>query len=166
MRIYGVLFAVLFFSIAVVGCGASSGAGTAPSTTDAIIPSTVNSVDPDDGEMGVHTNRKIVATFSADMDPPTVTATSFTLTQGTTLVLGTVTYVVASRTATFTPENSLLPNTVYVVTITNEATTVTIETEPTDMGDNGQTVDPTVSTAKADGVLSVVKMWTFTTGDL
>lgn len=165
MRIYRLLLAMVFFASVIGGCGASHDVGTAPSTADAIIPSTVSAIAPEDGEMGVHTNRKIVATFSADMDPPTVTAASFTLTQGTAPVLGTVTYVVARRTATFTPTSDLLPNTVYTVTITNEATTITVEIEPTDMGANGQTVDPTMAATKVVGAPAVVKMWTFTTGE-
>src|ERR1700745_1092602 len=59
------------------------------------------------------------ATFSEAMDPLTTTTVTFTLKQGTTPVLGTVTY--AGVTATFNPLSALAPNTTYTATITTGA---------------------------------------------
>ncbi len=158
----------LFLFVFIAGCGANSEMGATPSTTDitASVAPTVSFTDPDDGEMGVFINRKIVATFSTDIDPSIVTETSFTLTQGTTPVPGAVTYAAADRTATFTPAGDFLRSTVYTATIKIGDTPVTIDTGPTDMGDNAQTVNPETSMAKVGDVLVVKKIWTYTTGDL
>jgi hypothetical protein len=90
-------------------------------TTGDAIDSTapiVTLVDPLDGATGVPLNQTIVATFSKDMDPLTITTATFTLTQGDASVAGDVVYVVVGRTATFTPAVDLLPNTLYTATIT------------------------------------------------
>jgi len=50
------------------------------------------------------------------MDPSTITNATFTLTQGTTPVAGTVTY--AGVTATFKPTANLAASTVYTATLT------------------------------------------------
>jgi hypothetical protein len=50
------------------------------------------------------------------MDPSTITTTTFTMTQGSTSVTGTVIY--AGTTASFKPSTSLAANTTYVATIT------------------------------------------------
>src|SRR5437899_3775434 len=50
------------------------------------------------------------------MDPLTTTTITFTLKQGATPVVGTVTY--AGVTATFNPLSSLAPSTTYAATIT------------------------------------------------
>lgn len=167
MRLFKTLFVALFLTVVAAGCGANGDvAPTAdPTTTTAILP-IVSFTSPDDGEMGVLVNRKVVATFSEAMDASTITETTFTVMQGTTLVLGTVTYSAIDRTATFTPDNNILPNTVYTATITNEATTATVTIEPTDLGDNTQTVPLSASTSKAGNTLATDKIWTFTTGDL
>src|ERR1700745_1259404 len=56
------------------------------------------------------------ATFSEAMDPLTTTTVTFTLKQGTTPVVGTVTY--AGVTATFNPLSALAPSTTYTATMT------------------------------------------------
>lgn len=171
MRVYRTLWVALFLSVTIAGCGADNGSGiatTTPPTTTAVTTTspTVSSTSPDDGEMGVLTNLKVVARFSEAMDPSTITDTSFTVMQGTTLVIGTVTYSAVDRAATFTPTTDILPNTIYTATITNDAAIATITIEPTDMGSNGQTVNLTTSTSKAVYTLAADKIWTFTTGDL
>ena len=70
---------------------------------------TVSSTDPANGATGVALNKKVAATFSESMDPLTITAANFTLTQGTTPVSGAVSY--AGVTATFTPASSLAAST-------------------------------------------------------
>src|ERR1043165_3692503 len=71
--------------------------------------------DPANGATGVAISVKIAVTFSEPMDPRTINKTTFTLSQGTIPVAGTVTYV--GVTATFTPPGNLAPNTVYTARI-------------------------------------------------
>ncbi|MCX6145104.1 MAG: Ig-like domain-containing protein [Ignavibacteriales bacterium] len=89
--------------------------GAAPDIT----PPTVISADPVNNATGVALNKKIAATFSESMNQSTLNATTFTLKQGTTPVLGTVTNT--STTALFTPSSSLAANTVYTATISTGA---------------------------------------------
>ncbi len=106
--------------------------GVAPDTTKPTVTLTV----PADTAVGVLTNTKISATFSEDMDPLTITTANFTVAG----VTGTVTYAVAGRTATFTPNANLANSTLYTATIT---------TGVKDLAGNA---------------LAVNKVWTFTTG--
>ena len=75
---------------------------------------------------GVPTNTAIVASFSEDMNPATITATTFTVTCAAPCVApaGSVTYALGSQTATFTPTAALAADTTYTVTITSAATDV------------------------------------------
>jgi hypothetical protein len=83
---------------------------------------TVTSTDPPSAGTDVALNVRMAATFSAEMEPETLTATSFTLVQGSTAILGTVAY--DGTTATFTPAQPLAPNTLFTATITSAATAV------------------------------------------
>jgi Ice-binding-like/Bacterial Ig-like domain len=76
-------------------------------------PPTVTGTSP---VLAVAVDSSISATFSKAMDPSTVNATTFTMTQGSTSITGTVTY--AGTTAIFKPSTSLAANTVYTATIT------------------------------------------------
>ncbi|NWJ49972.1 MAG: Ig-like domain-containing protein [Bacteroidetes bacterium] len=87
-------------------------------TTPFLTP-TVNSTDPVNNASDVVLNKVIFATFSVPMDPSTISASTFTLKQGTTLIAGTVSY--NGLTASFTPSTALIPNTVYTGTITTGA---------------------------------------------
>lgn len=80
---------------------------------------TVLSTDAANNATNVAINNKISATFSVAMNSATITATTFTLQQGTTSVSGTVGSTGA--TATFTPSVNLALNTVYKATITTGA---------------------------------------------
>lgn len=79
------------------------------------VPPTVIT-DPVNNATGVVLNKIVSATFSVPMDPTTLTATTFTIKQGSTLVVGTVTY--SGSTATFVHALAFAPNTVYTGTIT------------------------------------------------
>jgi len=79
----------------------------------------VISVDPADNATGVAINKKILVNFSEVMDVLTLTRTTFTLKQGTTLINGDVTY--AGTGATFAPSGNLEANAVYTATITTGA---------------------------------------------
>jgi hypothetical protein len=79
------------------------------------VPPTVDTVTPASGATGVALAGDVTATFS---EPVTgVSATTFTLSQGTTAIPATVTYDAATRTATLDPGSTLAANTVYTATV-------------------------------------------------
>ena len=86
----------------------------------------VSLVVPAAGATAVASNSRVSATFSEDMNPATVSGSSFTLSNTTlgTAVAGTVAYSVASRTAVFTPSaaGGLPANTLFTATVTTAAT--------------------------------------------
>jgi len=86
--------------------------GLAPDTTPAVVESTSPTY-----AAGVNGN--ITVTFDEGMDPSTITASTFLVRQGTTPVLGTVTY--SGLTATFHPSAPLAADAAYTVTLTNGA---------------------------------------------
>src|SRR6202171_6116318 len=71
----------------------------------------VVSTNPANGATGVALNQVITATFSKPMNPTTINTTNFTLFQGATPILGTVSYL--GTTASFTPNNPLSQNLLY-----------------------------------------------------
>ena len=87
-------------------------------TTGTFPAPTVTLTDPANLATGVGLNKVVAATFSVPMDPTTLTTATFTLKQGSTSVIGVITYNGATSTAYFTPNVALLPNTVYTGTIT------------------------------------------------
>ncbi|NEW82497.1 MAG: DUF3494 domain-containing protein [Mariniphaga sp.] len=87
------------------------------------VPPTVTSTDPANAAISVVLNKVVTATFSVPMNPLTITASTFTVKQGTTPVLGTVTY--AGSTVSFTPAVPFSANTVYTGTIMTGANNVT-----------------------------------------
>lgn len=108
-----------------------------------VTPPTVTLTVPADTATGVATNTLVSATFSENMAPATLSATSFTLQNATlaTAVAGTVSYSGAAHTATFTPTAGPLPNSTRF--------TGTITTAVTDLAGN---------------VLASNFVWSFTTG--
>ncbi len=88
------------------------------SFTTVVLP-VVNSTDPIQNAIGVARNKVVALTFSEAMDGATITASTFTLKQGTTSVSGAV--ASSGTTATFTPANVLSANTIYTATITTGA---------------------------------------------
>jgi hypothetical protein len=71
---------------------------------------------------GVPVNQVLSATFSAAMNPLSISTATFTLTgPGTTSVAGLVTYAGVGNTATFTPTAPLAPSTLFTATITTGA---------------------------------------------
>lgn len=92
---------------------------TTGAATDTTAPTLISTV-PVNAATGVPVNQEITAIFSKEMDPLTLTNTSFTLMQGLTPVAGNVSY--ANRTATFAPSSPLAQNTAYTALITNAAT--------------------------------------------
>jgi hypothetical protein len=91
---------------------------TTGAATDTDAPA-VSSTGIANAATGVPVNLKIAAFFSEAMTPTTINAASFTLTQGTTPVAGTVTYV--GGAATFNPSAALAANTAYTAAISTAA---------------------------------------------
>jgi hypothetical protein len=75
----------------------------------------VESTNPADKAMGVPLSQVITVTFNEEINPATLTATSFTI-QGLSPVAGTISY--SNKTASFTPANPLAANVTYTGTIT------------------------------------------------
>ncbi len=96
-----------------------TGGGTSATIPVAPTAPTVTSTIPANGAPIVPIGNKLSATFSTAMNPSTITASTFTLTQGTAPVSGVVTYV--GTTATFTPAGTLAPQKVFTATITTGA---------------------------------------------
>jgi ice-binding like protein/Big-like domain-containing protein len=85
-------------------------------------PPTVTSVTPPNGSTLVCPNTAVItATFSHTMNPATINTTTFTLTLNGASLAGTVSYIVATRIATFTPSATLASNTSFTATITTGA---------------------------------------------
>ncbi len=79
----------------------------------------VVTTDPINGATDVPVNKIITATFNKAMNASTINSTTFTINQGATSILGTISY--SAGKATFTPSSPLLPNTLYTGTITTGA---------------------------------------------
>jgi hypothetical protein len=104
-------------------------AGSAPNpwsfttglAANAVAP-TITVTSPANSAMNVQVNAAVSATFSAAMDPTTITNATFTLAVtgiGGASVPGTVAYNVASQIATFTPSANLVAGTSYTANVTN-----------------------------------------------
>ena len=111
---------------ATITTGAKNPAGTGLAnnyswtfTTGTAVSPAVISTDPVNNATGVALNKIVTATFNMSMDLLTINATTFTIKQGATAVLGAVTY--SGSTASFTPAVALTANTVYTGTITTGA---------------------------------------------
>lgn len=87
-------------------------------TTSADLP-TVSFTDPADQDVAVALDARIHAAFSEPMDPATITAATFTVTQGAMSVPGVVTY--SGVSATFTPTNALAASALVTATVTTGA---------------------------------------------
>ena len=109
-------------SITIMLCSLAACAFSVESTdsTEATTPTVLSSV-PTDGAIGVALGGTISVTFSEQMDPATLTASTFTLTAGSTHqpIAGTVMY--ADTTAVFTPAVDLATNETFTATITTGA---------------------------------------------
>jgi hypothetical protein len=87
---------------------------TAADTT----PPTVTSTTPANGSTDVGTTAAPTVTFDEDMEPSTITESSFELrTPSNALVPAAVAYDAASRTATLTPSATLAFSTTYTATV-------------------------------------------------
>lgn len=92
----------------------SPSGGTASDSVDIVRSNSVLTIEPLDGATNVHVNTTISVTFSANVDPLTVTSSSFMVkSSGGAAVSGN--YVVNGPTVSFTPFSYLATNTLYVV---------------------------------------------------
>ena len=91
---------------------------TTAAAADVTAP-TVSSTSPLNNATAVALNKAVTVSFSEAMTSSTISASTFTLKQGTTAVAGSVTY--SGTTATFTPSAALTAGTVYTATITTGA---------------------------------------------
>jgi hypothetical protein len=114
------LFGVSVLSFLLAACGSDPAAAPAPGTGGGTgAGPTVTSTIPASNGPGVALNVKVAATFSVSMDSSTITASSFTVRQGSANVAGTVTY--SGSTATFTPSTNLPTNTSFTATVSTGA---------------------------------------------
>jgi len=136
MKINNTLSAI-FISIAVSACGGGGGSGGGGVTDNT--PPTVSSTTPAGNATNVPLNTSIAALFSEPLNSTTVSASTFTLTYGSSVpVTGTLNY--SGTTATFTPAANLTASTPYTATITTGVKDV------------------------AGNALASNRTWTFTTG--
>jgi hypothetical protein len=84
-------------------------------TTGTVMAPMVISTDPSNNAIDVGLNKIVTATFSEPINPSTINSSSFTIRQGTTLILGVVSYT--GLIATFTPDQPFLQGSVYTGTI-------------------------------------------------
>ena len=91
-------------------------------TTVSVAAPLVISTDPANNATGVVLNKTVTATFNMAMNPLTINTGTFTIFQGTTPVVGIVSYL--GTTASFIPSASLLPGAIYTCTITTGAANV------------------------------------------
>ena len=149
------------------GCGGSQGRDPILGIGDFPVPTTVpDTIRPQVTVTvpaalagAVPTSTKIIATFSKDMNPATLSGASgianFTLCASaispcpTPLVGGTVSYVASARSATFSPTVLLAATTTYTATVTTGAT---------DLAGNALGGNQAPAPAASNYV------WTFTTG--
>lgn len=117
--------------------GAPAGAiipnAVCPAGADITIPA-VTSSNPTSGNQLVTTStsgvagggKSITATFSLEMIPASINASTFTLAPvGGTVLPATVSYLASTRVATLTTTSALLPDTSYTAIITQSATSTT-----------------------------------------
>lgn len=115
MKIKRILPALFILSVILFTCCDDKDDGNIP----ALEAPTVASTSPAGDATDVDRNGVVEVTFDEEMDPATITASTFTLKEGTTAIAGDVTYT--GTTATFTASQTLKANTEYTATVTTGA---------------------------------------------
>jgi hypothetical protein len=87
-------------------------------------PPDVSVTSPLDAATNVWSGQQISATFNEEMDPTTLTTTTFALLQGSVVVPGQVSYAAATNTATFAPTAPLGASLSYSATLSTGAKNV------------------------------------------
>ena len=80
-------------------------------------PPTVVSTSPVNVTTGVALEKKLEVNFSESMNASTITTETLTLMQGSTIILGVVSY--SGTRAVFTPSSNLAPNSTYSAAVTS-----------------------------------------------
>jgi len=104
----------LLLAVAAVGCQGADPVVNNPPPGDTTRPS-VSATVPASAAVLVAFNANITATFSEGMDPAGISAATFTLKDGSTVVAGSVSFV--GTVATFAPTSALAASTTYTAAI-------------------------------------------------
>lgn len=88
-------------------------------TTGTTSGPSVVTTDPENNSSGIALNKTITAGFSVEMDPTTISNSTFTLKNGTTAVAGAISY--SGTTLSFIPTSPLIAGTTYTATISTAA---------------------------------------------
>jgi hypothetical protein len=121
LKVSKIWIPAFLLAVLLAGCGDPDKNAATTNPGDPLATPTVTSVTPPDGSTLVCPNTAIItATFSKAINPATINTTTFTLTSTTSgaSVSGTVSYVVATRIATFKASGPLAASTSFTATIT------------------------------------------------
>jgi len=89
------------------------------STGTTTASSSVSNNTPTDGAKNISTKTRVTVSFSTDIDQATLNSSTFYLSRGGNPVAGAISYDVATRTATFTPDSQLFGGAKYTATVTS-----------------------------------------------
>ena len=106
-----VLSLMTMLALALAGCDKDEDPSVRPKVT---------ATNPVNQATDVALNTSLSTTFNVEMDPASITTSTFTLKQGTTNVAGVASY--SGMTASFAPAEDLTPNTLYTATLSKGAT--------------------------------------------
>lgn len=101
-------------AVFMVSCDKDNDPDSDPNSSPSVV-----STDPINDATGVARNAEVTFEFSEEMDPLTINSSTFMVVQGTTPVVGTISY--SGTTAVFTPSVILAASKVYTATITTGA---------------------------------------------
>ena len=158
-KVYLIFMFIMSLLVILPGCGGEGAVGGGK-WDNPDFP-TVSSTTPANNATGVPILSVFTVLFSEAMDPATITAATFTVNQGATVIPGTVTY--SGVTAVFSPTNSpLAPNATFTCTITKDAKNLAGRSLPGEYtwsfttGAIPDTTPPTITfTSPAHGSLAV-----------
>jgi hypothetical protein len=120
LKFIEIFISAFLLAVVLVGCGDTDKNAGLGAPGDPLVLPTVTLVTPPNGSTLVCPNTAVItATFSKAMNPATINTTTFTLTgPGNVSIPGAVTYVTATKIATFTPTLALAVSTTFTATIT------------------------------------------------
>lgn len=125
-------------------------------STGATLNPMVISTDPINKATNVVLNKIVAVNFNMPMNQATVNTNSFTIKQGTTVIVGSVSF--SGTTAYFKSNTSLMANTLYTATITAEAKNIqgtTLSSNYVWTFTTGSTTAPTImNTDPADNAIA------------